>query len=384
MDQERVYLSRPHMNGSEQHYVDAVLASNWVAPLGPSVELFERELARTVNCEGVLALSSGTAAIHLALRLLGVQEGDIVFCSSLTFVASVNPVLYLNATPVFIDSEPGTWNMSPQALERAFQDAARNGRLPKAVIVVQLFGQNADMDPIITLCDFYGVPIVEDAAESLGATYKDAMSGTMGRFGIYSFNGNKIITTSGGGALVSKDAAALDKARYWASQAREPVKHYEHVEMGYNYRLSSILAAIGIAQLSDLGCRVEKRRQIYSRYDQQLSGIEGVAMMPEAEMGRATRWLTALTIDPEVVGITAADIVLRMELLNIECRQVWKPMHLQPLFKGAAYYEHKEGHSVSDKLFEHGICLPSGSGLTEIQQERVVNGLLTCLCAVVK
>ena len=183
---------------------------------------------------------------------------------------------------------------------------------------------------------------------------------------------------------MSKDAAALDKARYWASQAREPVKHYEHVEMGYNYRLSSILAAIGIAQLSDLGCRVEKRRQIYSRYDQQLSGIEGVAMMPEAEMGRATRWLTALTIDPEVVGITAADIVLRMELLNIECRQVWKPMHLQPLFKGAAYYEHKEGHSVSDKLFEHGICLPSGSGLTEIQQERVVNGLLTCLCAVVK
>ncbi len=377
---QRIYLSPPHMGQEEQQWVQQAFATNWIAPLGPNVDAFEKEMAGYVGAGGALALSSGTAAIHLALRLLGVGAGDTVFCSSLTFVASANPVVYQGAEPVFIDSEPESWNMSPQALERALSAAKRAGKLPKAVIVVNLYGQSADMDPLLELCDGYGVPVVEDAAESLGATYKGRASGTLGRFGAYSFNGNKIITTSGGGMLVSDDLEALEKARYWATQARDPAPHYEHSEVGFNYRISNVLAGIGIGQLRKLPERIETRRAIFAAYAEALGSMEGVEFMPEASFGQATRWLTALTVDPQLTGTTSGDIIRALAEANIESRPVWKPMHLQPLFQGCAYYPHREGHSVSDALFEQGICLPSGSSLTEAEQAKVTEIVKTLVC----
>ncbi|MDO3679902.1 DegT/DnrJ/EryC1/StrS family aminotransferase [Paenibacillus ehimensis] len=377
---QRIYLSPPHMGQEEQQWVQQAFATNWIAPLGPNVDVFEKEIAGYVGAGGALALSSGTAAIHLALRLLGVGAGDTVFCSSLTFVASVNPVVYQGAEPVFIDSEPESWNMSPQALERALSAAKRAGKLPKAVVVVNLYGQSADMDPLLDLCDQYGVPVIEDAAESLGATYKGRASGTLGRFGTYSFNGNKIITTSGGGMLVSDDLEALEKARYWATQARDPAPHYEHSEVGFNYRMSNVLAGIGIGQLRKLPERIETRRAIFAAYAEALGPMEGVAFMPEASFGQATRWLTALTVDPQVAKTTAGDIIRALAEANIESRPVWKPMHLQPLFQDCSYYPHQEGHSVSDRLFEQGICLPSGSSLTETEQAKVIEIVKTLVC----
>lgn len=377
---QRIYLSPPHMGQEEQQWVQQAFATNWIAPLGPNVDVFEKEIAGYVGAGGALALSSGTAAIHLALRLLGVGAGDTVFCSSLTFVASVNPVLYQGAEPVFIDSEPESWNMSPQALERALSEAKRAGKLPKAVVVVNLYGQSADMDPLLDLCDQYGVPVIEDAAESLGATYKGRASGTLGRFGTYSFNGNKIITTSGGGMLVSDDLEALEKARYWATQARDPAPHYEHSEVGFNYRMSNVLAGIGIGQLHMLPERIETRRAIFAAYAEALGSMEGVEFMPEASFGQATRWLTTLTVDPQVARTTSGDIIRALAEANIESRPVWKPMHLQPLFQSCAYYPHQEGHSVSDRLFEQGICLPSGSSLTETEQAKVIEIVKTLVC----
>ncbi|GMX63121.1 aminotransferase class I/II-fold pyridoxal phosphate-dependent enzyme [Paenibacillus elgii] len=377
---QRIYLSPPHMGQEEQQWVQQAFATNWIAPLGPNVDVFEKEIAGYVGAGGALALSSGTAAIHLALRLLRVGAGDTVFCSSLTFVASVNPVVYQGAEPVFIDSEPESWNMSPQALERALSEAKRAGKLPKAVVVVNLYGQSADMDPLLDLCDQYGVPVIEDAAESLGATYKGRASGTLGRFGVYSFNGNKIITTSGGGMLVSDDLEALEKARYWATQARDPAPHYEHSEVGFNYRMSNVLAGIGIGQLHMLPERIETRRAIFAAYAEALGSMEGVEFMPEASFGSATRWLTTLTVDPQVAGTTSGDIIRALAEANIESRPVWKPMHLQPLFQGCAYYPHQEGHSVSDRLFEQGICLPSGSSLTENEQAKVIEIVKTLVC----
>ncbi|WP_088830685.1 DegT/DnrJ/EryC1/StrS family aminotransferase [Paenibacillus tyrfis] len=377
---QRIYLSPPHMGQEEQQWVQQAFATNWIAPLGPNVDVFEKEIAGYVGADGALALSSGTAAIHLALRLLGVGAGDTVFCSSLTFVASVNPVVYQGAEPVFIDSEPESWNMSPQALERALSAAKRAGKLPKAVVVVNLYGQSADMDPLLDLCDQYGVPVIEDAAESLGATYKGRASGTLGRFGVYSFNGNKIITTSGGGMLVSDDLEALEKARYWATQARDPAPHYEHSEVGFNYRMSNVLAGIGIGQLHMLPERIETRRAIFEAYAEALGSMEGVEFMPEASFGQATRWLTTLTVDPQVAVTTSGDIIRALAEANIESRPVWKPMHLQPLFQGCAYYPHQEGHSVSDRLFEQGICLPSGSSLTETEQAKVIEIVKTLVC----
>ncbi|WP_285854155.1 DegT/DnrJ/EryC1/StrS family aminotransferase [Paenibacillus elgii] len=377
---QRIYLSPPHMGQEEQQWVQQAFATNWIAPLGPNVDVFEKEIAGYVGASGALALSSGTAAIHLALRLLGVGAGDTVFCSSLTFVASVNPVVYQGAEPVFIDSEPESWNMSPQALERALSEAKRAGKLPKAVVVVNLYGQSADMDPLLDLCDQYGVPVIEDAAESLGATYKGRASGTLGRFGVYSFNGNKIITTSGGGMLVSDDLEALEKARYWATQARDPAPHYEHSEVGFNYRMSNVLAGIGIGQLHMLPERIETRRAIFAAYAEALGSMEGVEFMPEASFGSATRWLTTLTVDPQVARTTSGDIIRALAEANIESRPVWKPMHLQPLFQGCAYYPHQEGHSVSDRLFEQGICLPSGSSLTETEQAKVIEIVKTLVC----
>lgn len=375
MGSQRIYLSPPHMSGEEMEYIKEAFATNWIAPLGPNVDAFEAELAEYVGARGAVALSSGTAAIHLALRLLGVGPGDVVFCSTLTFIGSVSPVLYLGAVPVFIDSEPASWNMSPAALKRALDAAEKKGKLPKAVIVVDLYGQSADMDPILALCNEYGVPVVEDAAESLGAMYKGKMSGTLGRFGIYSFNGNKIITTSGGGMLVSDDVEAVEKARFWATQARDQAPWYQHSEMGYNYRMSNVLAGIGRGQLKVIEDRVRARREVFRRYNEAFRGFEGVGFMPEATYGRSNRWLTVMTIDRERLGVTPLDVIQALEAENIEARPVWKPMHMQPLFAGCEYYTHEEGVSVADRLFASGVCLPSGSSLTEEEQDRVIQVL---------
>jgi pyridoxal phosphate-dependent aminotransferase EpsN len=375
MTNKRIFLSSPHMSGKEIDYVKEAFLTNWVAPLGPHVNLFEKELSQVVGSKGAVAVSSGTAGIHLALKLLNVGKGDVVFCSSLTFVASANPILYEGAIPVFIDSEPFTWNMSPQALKRAFEDARREGKLPKAVIIVHLYGQSADMDLLLSICEEYQVPVIEDAAESLGATYKGKASGTLGKFGVYSFNGNKIITSSGGGMLVSDDEEALEKARFWATQSREPTKHYEHKEMGYNYRLSNVSAGIGRAQLRVLEERVNARRQVFEQYFAALSDYKGITFMPEASFGRSTRWLTAMTLDEELMGVSSLDLIHHLEKENIEARPVWKPMHLQPLFQGYRFYPHQPNENVSDLLFQKGICLPSGSNLSIEEQNRVI----TCI-----
>ncbi|MGB4433691.1 MAG: aminotransferase class I/II-fold pyridoxal phosphate-dependent enzyme [Bacillota bacterium] len=372
---ERIYLSPPHMGGEELKFVHEAFESNWIAPLGPQVSAFEKEVASYVGTKGALAVNSGTAAIHLGLRLLGVGSGDKVFCSTLTFIGSVNPILYLNAEPVFIDSEPESWNMSPNALKRALEDAAENNDLPKAVIVVNIYGQSTDMDPILDLCDEYSVPVLEDAAESLGAFYKGKPSGTFGKYGIFSFNGNKIITTSGGGMLVSNDTEGLEKARFWATQARDPASYYQHSEMGYNYRMSNILAAIGRGQLRVLDDRVKRRREIFDTYKSELGSIPGVRFMPEAEFGKSNRWLTVMTLDPEIIQKSPFELVDYLEEQNIESRPVWKPMHMQPLFEGKKYYTHEENRSISDILFKTGICLPSGTAMTERDLERVIDAI---------
>jgi pyridoxal phosphate-dependent aminotransferase EpsN len=361
------------MSGNELNYIAEAFSTNWIAPLGPHVDAFERELADYVGAGGALALCSGTAAIHLALRLVGTVLGDIVFCSSLTFIASANPILYQGARPVFIDSDPGTWNMSPEALERAFLEAEKRGKLPRAVVIVNLYGQSADFTPLLNICGHYNVPIIEDAAESLGATYKDKASGTLGKFGVYSFNGNKILTTSGGGMLVSDDLAALDKARFWSTQARDPARHYQHSEIGFNYRLSNVLAAIGRGQLKVLDDRVKARRAVFSRYCEALSDINGLEFMPEASFGISSRWLTALQVDPDRCGVSAADIIDALAEQNIEARPVWKPLHLQPLFKECLYYPHRENEDISARLFEKGLCLPSGSNMGGYEVDRVIN-----------
>jgi pyridoxal phosphate-dependent aminotransferase EpsN len=377
--QNRIFLSSPHMSGWEQKYINEAFETNWIAPLGPNVDAFEREIANYVGVNDAVAVSSGTAAIHLALSLLEVKKGDKVFCSTLTFVASANPIIYLGAEPVFIDSEPDTWNMSPQALEIALSDAALEGVLPKAVIVVNLYGQSAKMDEIQSLCNLYNVPIIEDAAESIGSTYKGKPSGTFGRLGIYSFNGNKIITTSGGGMLVSDDIELLKYARFLATQAKDPAIHYQHSKLGFNYRLSNVLAGIGRAQLEVLDERVRARRSIFSRYYQALSHIPGIYFMPELENTFSNRWLTALTIDKDVTGVTVEEILKVFAEENIEARPVWKPLHLQPLFEGVQYYQHNQSENVSEQLFNNGICLPSGSNMTEMDQMRVINCLINVL-----
>ena len=379
MSNKRIYLSSPHLGKLEQRFVAEAFATNWIAPLGPHVDAFEREVAEYVGIGGAAALCSGTAAIHLALRLLGVGPGDVVFCSSLTFVASANPILYQGAEPVFIDSEPVSWNMSSSALERAFVDAEKSERLPKVVIVVNLYGQSADIAPLMNICDRYNVPLIEDAAESLGATYQGKASGTFGKFNIYSFNGNKIITTSGGGMLVSNDLEALEKARFWARQAQDPARHYQHSEIGYNYRLSNVLAAVGRGQLRVLDERVKARRFIFNQYYEAFTGIEAVEFMPEAPYGRSTRWLTVLTIDPSKCRVTVNQIIDALDEQNIEARPVWKPLHLQPLFEGNTYYSHAINESVSEHLFEKGLCLPSGSNLTEDDMCRVIDCIKECL-----
>lgn len=378
--EKRIFLSSPHMSGNEQKYINEAFETNWIAPLGPNVNAFEEELAAYAETAGAAVTSSGTAAIHLALELLGVEQGDTVFCASLTFVASANPILYLGAEPVFVDSEEETWNMSPEALARAMEEAKAEGKLPKAVIVVNLYGQSAKMDELTTLCDAYGVPMIEDAAESLGSLYKGKKSGSFGQYGIYSFNGNKIITTSGGGALVSNDLDALAQSRFLATQARDAAKHYQHSVVGYNYRMSNILAGVGRAQLEVLDERVEARRDVFDRYVEALGGIEGVHFMPELEGTFSNRWLTALTLDPELVQVTPYELIDALEAENIEARPVWKPLHMQPLFEGCKFYPHAEEDVVSERLFAEGICLPSGSNMTLAEQERVSKLVKELLC----
>lgn len=373
---KRIYLSSPHMSGNEQKYIQNAFDTNWVAPLGPNVDGFEREFASFVGVRGGTAVSSGTAAIHLALQLLGIQKGDTVFCSSFTFVASANPIVYLGAEPVFIDSEPETWNMSPSALAHALYEANKMGNLPKAIILVHLYGQSAKLDEILSLCHQYNVPIVEDAAESLGSTYKGKASGTFGKFGVYSFNGNKIITTSGGGMLVSNDVEALERARFLATQAKDPAPHYEHSEIGYNYRLSNILAGIGRGQLEVLEDRVRARRFVYNRYYEALSHMPGFYFMPELEHTRPNRWLTTLTIDEKESGISIGKLLRILAEENIEARPMWKPLHMQSLFKEMKYYPHSKNEDVSQYLFQSGICLPSGSNMLAEDQQRVIQSIL--------
>lgn len=373
MGNDRIYLSPPHMTGREMDFIRDVFESNWIAPLGPHVDAFEQEMASYIGIKSALALSSGTAAIHLGLKLLGVKQGDVVFCSSLTFSASVNPVMYLGATPVFIDSDPATWNMCPEALKLAFEAAEKEGRLPKAVIVVDLYGQSADYDPIIEICDHYGVPVLSDATEALGATYKDKKCGSLGKLATLSFNGNKIITTSGGGMLVSDNEEMLAKARFWATQARDPAPHYQHSEVGYNYRLSNILAAVGRPQLEEIETRVQKRREIFDRYKEAMGSVPGVGFMPEAPYGRANRWLSVMTLDPGITGLKPMDIIQKLAEHNIESRPVWKPMHLQPVFEKYSFFTSEKGKSFGETAFETGLCLPSGTNLAESEQDRVIS-----------
>jgi dTDP-4-amino-4,6-dideoxygalactose transaminase len=368
---EQILLSTPHMGSSERDFVEEAFSTNWIAPLGPNVDGFEREVAELVGIKHAAALSSGTAAIHLGLILLGVGRGDKVFCSTLTFSASVNPIMYQGAEPVFIDSDDESWNMSPHALEKAFLAASSEGWMPKAVIVVNLYGQSADMDRLLALCNGYGVPVLEDAAESLGAAYKGKASGTFGKLGVYSFNGNKIITTSGGGMLISDDGDLIEKARFLATQARDPAPHYQHSQVGYNYRMSNVLAGIGRGQLKVLNERVEARRAVFYGYRDAFAHLSQVTWMPEPDWSYSTHWLSACIIDP-AIGISSQDLIKNLSLELIEARPLWKPMHLQPIFSRYRYFEHRRG-SVSERLFKQGICLPSGSNMSELQIDRIVS-----------
>ncbi|NJR14311.1 MAG: aminotransferase class I/II-fold pyridoxal phosphate-dependent enzyme [Calothrix sp. CSU_2_0] len=367
-----ILLSTPHMSTRELDFVKEAFATNWIAPVGPHVDAFESEFCQVTGAGHAAAVSSGTAAIHLALRLLGVGLGDEVFCSTLTFAATANPIAYQGAKPVFIDSDRTTWNMNPDLLREALEKKAQIGKLPKAVILVHLYGQSADIEPILAACNEYDVPLIEDAAEALGATYKGQSPGTFGTIGIYSFNGNKIITTSGGGMLVSDNPELVARARFLATQARDSAPHYQHSQIGFNYRLSNVLAGIGRGQLQVLGDRVAARRRNYEVYAKELGDLPGVEFMPEANFGTSTRWLTCLTIDSEAFGCDREQIRLALAEQQIETRPVWKPLHMQPVFAECEFI----GGEVGADLFTSGLCLPSGSNLTDEELERVIIGFI--------
>lgn len=360
---DRIFLSSPHMSdeGYEMQYVKEAFDTNWIAPLGENVNQFERELADMVGSKSAAALSSGTAAIHLALKAAGVGEGDIVFCPTLTFSATANPIIYQNAIPVFIDSDYETWNMCPKALEEAFEKYPN----VKAVIVVHLYGLSADMDRIVELCKKHNVVLIEDAAESLGTFYKGKHTGTFGDYGIFSFNGNKIITTSGGGMLVSNNEERISKVRFWATQSRDAARHYQHSELGFNYRMSNVVAGIGRGQLKILDQRVKKKNYIIEFYKRELGEIEGIEFMPSNEWNDPNYWLSSITLSGEVRPI---DIMEALEKENIESRPIWKPMHKQPFFEKYDFV----GTGVSEKLFENGVCLPSDTKMTDEDLERIV------------
>ena len=370
MIQSKIWLSSPHMGGNEMAYVQQAYDTNWVAPLGENVDGFEKDLSAYTGVAHVAALSSGTAALHLALILLGVSQGDEVLCQSFTFSASANPIRYQGATPIFIDSECDTWNMDPVILETAIIDRIKKGSKPKAIIVVHLYGMPAKMDEIMKVAAKYEIPIIEDAAEALGSRFKGEYAGSFGQLGILSFNGNKIITTSGGGALLSQDEELIKKARFLATQARDDAPHYQHSEIGYNYRMSNIVAGIGRGQMEVLNTRVAKRRSINDFYRKAFANFEGISFLSEPTADYYSNfWLTSIVVEPSKTnGITRETIRLAMANKNIECRPLWKPMHLQPVFQSYPYY----GSAVSADLFEKGLCLPSGSNLTDNDLNRVV------------
>lgn len=363
----RIYLSAPHLGGDEAALLADAIRSNWIAPLGPHVDAFEREIAERISVSHAAALSSGTAGLHLALRILGVGPGDEVLVPTLTFAASVNPIVYQGARPVFIDVSRETWNMDPALFAEELDARARRGALPKAAIAVDLYGQCADYQPILAACEAHGVPLIEDAAEALGASYKGRPAGSLGAIGVLSFNGNKIITTSGGGMLVSNKKAWVDQARYLATQARDLAPHYEHSQIGFNYRLSNLLAAVGRGQLLVLDQRVARRREINRLYRSILGGRRGIEFMPEADYGRSNGWLTCITLDPATFGCNRDQVRLRLEQENIESRPVWKPMHLQPVFSGAQTVR----GDVAERIFADGLCLPSGSAIEDSDIERI-------------
>lgn len=367
--EKRIFLASPNMSkeGYEQKYVKEAFDTNWIAPLGENVNKFEEELADYVGIKYAAALSSGTAAIHMAFKALDVKKDDIVFCSDLTFSATANPIIYQNATPVFIDSEKDTWNMDPKALEKAFEKYPN----PKAVIAVHLYGTPAKIDEIKAICDKHNVPLVEDAAESLGATYKNKQTGTFGKYGVYSFNGNKIITTSGGGMLVSDDEERVAKVRFWATQSREKARHYEHKEIGYNYRMSNIIAGIGRGQLKVLDERIGQKTNIYNNYKEAFKDIKDIEIQEEPENTKPNHWLSVITLK-EDSKVKPLDIMVALEKENIESRPVWKPMHMQPVFKDYDFIKIEE-EPVSKDLFERGVCLPSDTNMTKEEQERVIN-----------
>jgi dTDP-4-amino-4,6-dideoxygalactose transaminase len=394
----RIFLSPPHMNGEELKYIHEAFASNYIAPVGPMVDAFEREFAEIVGMRHAVAVSSGTAAMHLALRNLGVGPGDVVLASTLTFIGSISPVLFQGATPVFVDSDEATWNMDPDLLETAIDWCIGRGRRPKAVVPTDLYGQCADYDRIRALCDRHHIPLVVDAAEALGASYKGFHAGNGAEAAVYSFNGNKIMTTSGGGMLAADDAAFIDQARFLSQQARDPAVHYEHTQLGYNYRMSNVLAAIGRGQIMGLDARVARKREIRAFYQDALESLPGITFMPEAPYGRSNCWLTVVLVDPDAFGADRERVRLALEAENIESRPVWKPMHLQPVFEstmiidGEAREDHPRanlplsgrgdgqpypayciGGQVSESLFKKGLCLPSGTAMTEADLERVVS-----------
>lgn len=401
MENKKIYLSSPHMGGLEQSFVKEAFDTNWIAPLGHNVDEFENEICNYVGSNGAVAMTSGTAAIHMALRAIGIKEGERVFCSSLTFAASCNPIIYEKAVPVFIDSEPDSFNMSPIALKKAFEacikedeeknwneeisltlenkksntiDFKQKSALPKAVIVVHLYGQSAKMDEICSICEYYGVPIIEDAAESLGATYKNVQTGTIGEFGIYSFNGNKIITTSGGGMLVGHNNKNLEKVKFWITQARENERYYEHKELGFNYRMSNIVAGIGRGQLRVLNERIAKKKEIFEAYKEAFKDIDDIEMAHVYDYGKPNYWLSVMTLRKES-KIKPIDIILALEKENIEARHIWKPMHIQPFYKDYKFFSHNEENSeisISEDIFNRGLCLPSDTKMTKEDIERVV------------
>lgn len=360
------------MGDDERQLLLEAFDSNWIAPLGPHVDAFERELADRAGTRHAAAVSSGTAALHLALRLLEVGPGDDVVVSTLTFVASANAVAYQGARPVFVDSDRSTWNIDPTLLAEELEERARRNRLPKAVVVVDLYGQCADYDRILDACDRFQVPVVEDAAESLGATYRGAEAGSFGAFGVFSFNGNKVITTSGGGALVSHDGDAIARARFLSTQARDPGPDHTHREVGYNYRLSNLLAAVGRGQLRHLDDRIQRRRDVNQTYRKRLAGVPGIDFMPAADHGEPICWFTVITVDPEAFGATAGDIQVALEEADIESRPPWKPLHTQPAYAGCP----ARGGAVAEDIFNRGLCLPSGSSLTADDLDRIIETVL--------
>lgn len=366
---EKIWLSSPHMSGEEMKYIDEAFKTNWIAPLGPNVTEFENELGRYLNIKHVAALTSGTAAIHLALIILGVKSGDEVISSSFTFSATVNPIVYQGATPVLIDSEEDTWNMSPQLLEKAIIERIAKGKKPRALIIVHLYGMPAKLDELLKIANQYEIPVIEDAAEALGSKYNGKACGTFGKIGILSFNGNKIITTSGGGALVSDNEEYVNKARFLATQARDKAPYYQHSQIGYNYRMSNVLAGIGRGQLKVLEDRVAKRRSNFDFYFQNLKQLKGISFIKENQASFSNRWLTTIILDPQKTnGLTCKDVQRFMDNENIETRPLWKPMHLQPVFKGCKSYT----NGVSERLFNFGLCLPSGSNMSDDDLERVL------------